>query len=76
MSRFSHAAASYGHEELLAFLLSQGGDATLRDSDGDTPLHYCESPACGDMLLAAGADLLAANDEGDVPYASAVKVSD
>ena len=33
---------------------------------------YCEDPVCADLLLAAGADLLAQNTAGHVPYFFAV----
>mmetsp|Transcript_32154 Transcript_32154/g.54221 ORF Transcript_32154/g.54221 Transcript_32154/m.54221 type:complete len:84 (-) Transcript_32154:384-635(-) len=39
-----HAAASYGHMEVINYLLSVGADVNLRDEDGDTPLLVCESP--------------------------------
>jgi ankyrin repeat protein len=35
-----HWAASKGHEEMLAWLLSQGAQADTTDSDGITPLMY------------------------------------
>ncbi len=50
------------------WLLSQGANPGIRDSDGDTPLMYCEDPVCADMLLAAGGDLLAQNTAGHVAY--------
>lgn len=68
-----HAAASYGNKEVVTFLLANGASVQIQDSDGDTPLHACEDAACAGMLLAAGADLLAANKIGDVPYVIAVK---
>jgi hypothetical protein len=38
-----HAAASYGHIELLRYLvLEAGGDINVTDLDGDTPLHTVE----------------------------------
>lgn len=43
----------------------------IRDSDGDTPLHACEDPACAVALLVAGADLEALNAEGWTPMAVA-----
>ena len=63
-----HAAASYGNAGVLSWLLSNGGDASLVDADGDTPLHVCEDAACGQLLVAAGADAFASNAEGKVPY--------
>jgi hypothetical protein len=59
--------------ELLRALLARGGDATLRDADGDTPLHACESVECAALLLGAGADLTAQNDEGQPPLVTAAE---
>ena len=36
----------------------------LVDAEGDSALMACEDPACADLLLAAGADLLHANLAG------------
>lgn len=63
----SHAAASYGHIELLEYLLSAGADINLRDNDGDTPLLICETPEVFEFLRAHGADVDAINnDEEDI----------
>lgn len=37
-----HAAASYGHCELLDYLVSVGGNVNITDEEGDTPLHVIE----------------------------------
>lgn len=37
-----HAAAAYGHKDLLKKLITKGGDINIKDNDGDTPLHHCE----------------------------------
>ncbi len=38
-----HAAASYGHRDLLYKLINvYNGDINVRDEDGDTPLHHVE----------------------------------
>ncbi|OBA20077.1 ankyrin [Metschnikowia bicuspidata var. bicuspidata NRRL YB-4993] len=37
-----HAAASYGHIDLLKLLISRGGNINIQDNDGDTPLHHVE----------------------------------
>ena len=78
-----HAAASYGHEAVLSWLLSQAGHegAAAVDADGDTPLHVCESAPCATLLLEAAAraapsafDALAAtNGAGETPYVVAVR---
>eukprot|EP00126_Sphaerothecum_destruens_P015311 Sdes_comp9264_c0_seq1m744 len=51
-----HAAASYGHPELMEYLIENGAVVDLVDADGDTPLHVCESEFCTRILLQYGAD--------------------
>ena len=60
-----HAAASYGHHELLQYLIARPGvNLNCGDEDGDTPLHVVEDVESCRMLLAAGADPNLANFEG------------
>lgn len=59
-----HAAASYAHLELLAYLVSVGGDVNLPDDDGDTPLFTCESVDAARWLVEHGADAGHRNGEG------------
>lgn len=61
---FRHAAASYGEMEVLEYLLSIGGNISLLDEDGDTPLLVSEKPEIFARLVAAGADPHAKNTEG------------
>ena len=68
-----HAAATYGRMELLLWLLANGGEAGLRDGDGDTPLHVVESVDAARLLLAHGADVLAANVAGECPRDKAIE---
>jgi ankyrin repeat protein len=63
-----HAAVSYGHTELIQFLLSSGANPNLRDFDGDTPLHFCEDPEVAEFLLSHGADPTVVNNEGDTLF--------
>jgi ankyrin repeat protein len=63
-----HAAVSYGHTELIQFLMSSGANPNLRDFDGDTPLHFCEEPEVADFLISHGADPSAVNNEGDTLF--------
>jgi ankyrin repeat protein len=58
-----HAAASYGQQALLGYLISKGADVNLRDADGDTPLLVCDDPGCFEDLLNSGADMQAKNTE-------------
>ena len=68
-----HAAASYGHADVLAYLISKGGDVNIRDIDGDTPLHACDSAECAALLLAAGGDVNALNTESRSPLYLSLK---
>src|SRR5437867_7669631 len=64
-----HLACFYGHQEVVAMLLSQGADPSgrMHDQRGATPLH--EAAATGQLkiartLLACGAKINAADSEG------------
>lgn len=46
-----HAAASYGHTELLRLLISKGGDINIQDTEGDTPLHHVEDLEIAKVLV-------------------------
>ncbi|CAK9439569.1 uncharacterized protein LODBEIA_P36690 [Lodderomyces beijingensis] len=46
-----HAAASYGHLDLLKYLLSKGGDINIQDAEGDTPLHHVEDLSVAKALI-------------------------
>lgn len=60
-----HAAASYGNIELLHYLLTNGGDVNVQDSDGDTPLHHTESIEVARLLVKEfGANYRIKNNEG------------
>lgn len=60
-----HAAASYGHEELIKYLISIGANVNLRDNDGDTPILICEEPEIFLLLKSYGADPTAVNNMGE-----------
>jgi hypothetical protein len=58
------AAASYGHAEVVRFLLSvEGCDVNLCDADGDSALHYCTDFECAKLLVEAGANLSIKNSQ-------------
>ena len=60
-----HAAASYGHEELIKYLISIGANVNLRDNDGDTPILICEEPEIFLLLKSYGADTTTVNNMGE-----------
>ncbi|KAJ6259110.1 hypothetical protein Dda_6007 [Drechslerella dactyloides] len=61
-----HAAASYGHLDLLRTLVNEhGGNANIRDGDGDTPLFTAESVEVARCLVEElGADWTLTNESG------------
>lgn len=46
-----HAAVSYGHVELIQYLIDQGGNVNIQDNEGDTPLHHVEELAIAKLLV-------------------------
>lgn len=65
-------AAMHGNNELVAFLLGQGADATHRDALDMTPLHYAAlggRVTSSRLLVAAGADVRQRNRFGKTPAA-------
>jgi len=84
-----HAAASYGHLDILSYLISKGtkvggssrqlihiaagGNVNVSDEDGDTPLYTVESIETARLLVDNGADILWRNHEGLTPAASLVQ---
>ncbi|EWC48386.1 hypothetical protein DRE_02155 [Drechslerella stenobrocha 248] len=72
-----HAAASYGHLDLLRCLVNEhGGDINIRDDDGDTPLFTSESVEVARCLVEElGADWEHQNDIG-VTAAEAIEEDD
>ncbi len=65
--RRRHAAVSYGHVDILEYLLSTECDVNVEDSEGDTPLHFCETQECAELLIASGATLQHKNFAGLEP---------
>ncbi|KAI0822468.1 ankyrin [Trametes gibbosa] len=62
-----HAAASYGHLNILQYLISCGGDVNVTDNDGDTPLYVVENIETARFLVDHGAAINRQNDEGISP---------
>jgi len=70
-----HSAASYGHVEIVRWILSRdgvgggigGGQAVnARDTDGDTPLHHCDDAGSARVLVEEGsADYTLKNGRGE-----------
>ncbi|KAM9929645.1 hypothetical protein OXX59_001046 [Metschnikowia pulcherrima] len=60
-----HAAASYGHLDLLKMLVSNGGDINIQDNEGDTPLHHAEDVVTAKFIVEElKADFKIKNEEG------------
>ncbi|KAG0367943.1 ankyrin repeat-containing domain protein [Gamsiella multidivaricata] len=57
-----HAAASYGHIELIKYLLAKGANVNIQDPDGDSPLFVCETVEIAEILVNAGADAKHVNE--------------
>ncbi|KAK3834533.1 MAG: ankyrin repeat-containing domain protein [Linnemannia gamsii] len=57
-----HAAASYGHKELITYLLENGADVNIQDPEGDSPLFVCETVDIAEMLVKGGADAKHVNE--------------
>ena len=46
-----HAAASYGHHDLIDYLVNHGGNINIQDNEGDTPLHHVEDVNTAKLLV-------------------------
>ncbi|KAL4064526.1 ankyrin repeat-containing domain protein [Scleroderma citrinum] len=62
-----HAAASYGHIQVLAYLVNHGGNVNITDEDGDTPLYTVENIDTAQWLVSHGAIVDRRNNEGVSP---------
>jgi uncharacterized protein len=61
-----HAAVSYGHMDLLQYLVEVArANIRLRDMDGDEPIHVCEEPRIFEYLVEHGADPTAKNNDDE-----------
>lgn len=58
-----HAAVQHGQNETVRMLLGCGADANARADSGQTPLHLCGDTGIAKMLVDAGADPGAKDDE-------------
>lgn len=63
-----HAAVSYGHTDLLKYLVEKGGDINIQDTEGDSPLHHVEDLKMAKLLVETyKADWKQKNEEGQIP---------
>ncbi|KAK9458965.1 ankyrin [Lipomyces oligophaga] len=61
-----HAAASYSHNDLLRYLVEQGGDVNITDEEGETPLFAVENPETAKILVEElGADWKIKSEAGE-----------
>ncbi|CAM9818886.1 unnamed protein product [Ectocarpus sp. 12 AP-2014] len=80
-----HAACSFHNLKTVAALLRHGSAINALDQNGNTPLHMAVRAEAGDnggsklellgMLLSAGADQLAKNNDGDTPVSTALSLA-
>ncbi|KJX94747.1 ankyrin repeat-containing protein [Zymoseptoria brevis] len=62
-----HAAASYGHTDLLRALVKEYNvDPNIKDEDGETALFSVEDVAMAKELIELGTDVNLRNDEGQL----------
>lgn len=60
-----HAAASWGHAEILRYLVAKGGNINTVDGDGETPLFVVETTEMARIVLDLGGDIAHRNEEGN-----------
>jgi len=58
-----HAAVHHGQDDTVQSLLAWNADVNARADSGQTPLHLCGDPGIAAMLVNAGADPDATDDE-------------
>jgi ankyrin repeat protein len=58
-----HAASQHSHLDTVRTLLERGSDPTARANSGQTPLHLCSHPEIARLLVSAGADPRATDDD-------------
>jgi hypothetical protein len=59
------AAVAYRHAHLAEVLLGRGAKLNVKDGEGNTALHHCDSIDCLQLLLAKGANLNLKNNAGE-----------
>jgi hypothetical protein len=72
LRRSSRALARSGELAVLQALLKAGAKASVRDNDGDTPIHYASAQGHADCIKAlaaapGGCDLEAVDNDGETP---------
>jgi ankyrin repeat protein len=70
-------AITYGHRDVALLLIARGADVSVREADGDTPLHEVarqNDQELAEHLLSKGAAINAQNMEGDTPLHEAARL--
>eukprot|EP00026_Physarum_polycephalum_P011560 Phypoly_transcript_11795.p1 GENE.Phypoly_transcript_11795~~Phypoly_transcript_11795.p1 ORF type:complete len:392 (-),score=107.64 Phypoly_transcript_11795:11-1138(-) len=71
-----HCAAILGLKDIAEYLIDNGAMIDLRDSDGNTPLHYAVKhhfPDLARLLVSRGANLHSTNQKGESPISLGVR---
>ena len=72
-----HKACYFGHDHVVEYVLTMGGDVSVTDVDGDTPLHDAAKLGhvrCVELLVKKGAKGNVKNHKGETPIDLAKKV--
>ena len=64
-----HAASAYNQLEIMRWLIANGANVNVGDTDGDTPLHHAEHVDAAQFLISSGANPAAMNIESKTPLA-------
>jgi hypothetical protein len=73
-----HTAVADAYHPLTVWLLANGASPDVGDSEGNTPVHYCDAENMHslELLLAAGGSTNARNENGRTPLHTAVMRDD
>ncbi len=65
-----HEAANRGRTEIVSYLLSKGADPNAQNVSGETPLHMAANMEIARLMIKAGANVNAEDNDGRPPLLS------